>query len=92
LLLLAALIHKPRPIINETASAAPATHSSTRLSVGVMLAARDVSLVSQNSSNVSSCQHIGEALIDIFERVFLSHHASKIELAVSIQLHEAWNV
>jgi len=82
------------PDITTAESNPPVTQMSARLRCGDMVISGGgyASLVSQDPSDVFASEHVCEALVDVFERVFLSHHSSKIKLAIAVQLHQAGNV
>ena len=88
------VVARTNPDTTAAESSPPVTQMSARLRCGDMVISGidHASLVSQDPSDVSAGEHVGEALVDVFERVFLSHHSSKIKLAVTVQLHQAGNV
>lgn len=70
-------VARTNPDITTAESTPPVTQMSARLRCGdmVILGIGQASLVSQDPSDISAGVHIVEALVDVFESVFLSHHS-----------------
>ena len=88
------LVARTKPDITAAESSPPVTQMTALLRCDDLVISRSgyASLVSQDPSDVFASEHVCEALVDVFERVFLSHHSSKIKLAIAVQLHQAGTV
>ncbi|CAB4970986.1 unannotated protein [freshwater metagenome] len=88
------LVARTKPDITAAESSPPVTQMTALLRCDDLVISRSgyASLVSQDPSDVFTGEHVSEPLVDVFEGVFLGHHASKIKLAVAVQLHQTRNI